>query len=366
MYRVFLGLLALFLAMVPGWGASGEPITIRDISGRVVEVPRSPDRILCLGPGTLRMIVYLQAWDRVVAVEDMEKLNPRGRPYWLAHPGLHDLPSAGPGGPASINQKPNLELVLSLNPQVIFITYMDASLAHEVHRILNIPVIVLGYGPFANFDDTFFDSLALLGLILGREDRAEAVSDFIRSAQEDIRARSRQSEGGVKPRVYIGGIGHRGARGLESTERHYPPFDWTLAHNVAAEMGSINKGHLMTGMEVLLAVDPDIIFMDAGGLRLVQQAYERHPQAHDALLAFKNRQVYVLHPFNWYLTNIGTALIDAYTVGKILYPDFFHDVVLAEKADEIYEFLVGTPVHREMEKDYGLIGALPQFLPRED
>jgi iron complex transport system substrate-binding protein len=132
---------------------------------------------------------------------------------------------------------------------------------------------------------------------------------------------------------------------------------------VAGEMGSMEQSHIMTSMEALLAIDPDIVFIDAGGLRLVRRAYERKPQIHEALQAFKNRRVHVLHPFNWYLTNIGTALIDAYTVGKILYPDAFHDVVPAEKADEIYTFLVGVPIHEEMEKDYGPIGEPPHFLP---
>jgi iron complex transport system substrate-binding protein len=102
-----------------------------------VKTPFDPDRIVCIGPGALRLIVYLQAESKVVGIEDMEKMNPGGRPYWLAHPELSKLPRCGPGGPASINKKPDLEAVLAVKPQVMFITYMDASLADEVQRTIH-------------------------------------------------------------------------------------------------------------------------------------------------------------------------------------------------------------------------------------
>ena len=362
MFRGFWVAVALCMALLGADSACGKTMTVRDISGRSVEVPQNPERIVCLGPGTLRIVVYLQASDKVVAVEDLERLNPRGRPYWLAQPHLHGLPSAGPGGPASINQKPNLELILRLNPQVIFVSYMDASLAEEVQKVLKIPVVVLSYGPFASFDDTFFQSVFLAGQVLNREERAVQVEGFIRSAQEDLMRRSHAAKEEPGPRVYMGGLGFRGSLGLESTDQNYPPFDWVRAANAARELETFDKSHIVTHMETLLGLDPDIIFLDGGGIRLVQQAYERRPGVYNVLRAFENGRVHLLHPYNWYLTNIDTALVNGYAIGKVLYGGAFDDVVLEEKADEIYGFLVGAPVHEEMEKDYGPIGALPRFI----
>ena len=109
------------------------------MANREVTVPFDPNRILCIGPGALRLVVYLQAENRVVGVEDMEKMNPGGRPYWIAHPELHRLPRCGPGGPAGINKKPDLETLLSLAPDVVFVTYMEGPLADEVTRTLGFP-----------------------------------------------------------------------------------------------------------------------------------------------------------------------------------------------------------------------------------
>jgi len=133
-------LMALLFWMEP---ALAGTVTVTDMAGRQVTAPHDPQRIICLGPGALRLIVYLDAQSKVAGVEDMEKSNPGSRPYWIAHPELADLPRCGPGGPAAINKKPDLEAVLSVNPQVIFITYMDASLADAVQASLGIPVVVL-------------------------------------------------------------------------------------------------------------------------------------------------------------------------------------------------------------------------------
>ena len=46
--------------------------------------------------------------------------------------------------------------------------------------------------------------------------------------------------------------------------------------------------------------------------------------------------------------NHETSLANAYYVGKVLYPEQFADIDPAEKADEIYEFVVGVPVYDQL------------------
>jgi iron complex transport system substrate-binding protein len=75
------------------------------------------------------------------------------------------------------------------------------------------------------------------------------------------------------------------------------------------------------------------------------------------LKAFRDKRVYTLLPFNFYTTNVETALADAYAIANILYPQSFSDIDPEKKADEIYAFMVGKPVYGEMKKDYRKIGA---------
>ncbi len=342
--------------------ASARTVKLTDTAGRPVTALFDPDRIVCIGPGALRLIVYLQAESKVVGVEDMEKMNPGGRPYWIAHPEFSGLPRCGPGGPAGINKKPDLEALLAVKPQVIFVTYMDASLADEVQRTLGIPLVVLSYGAFASFDEVVYDTLRIAGRILNREQRAGEVVSYIESLRNDLRARTRDIPQNSRPTVYVGGIGYRGSQGIESTEQSYIPFAWVGANNIAEHVKAGIGSHVIMDKETLLKLNPEIIFIDGGGTILVKEDYRKKPEFYHALKAFSAGRVYTLHPFNWYATNIDTALADAYAIGKILYEKRFEDIVPPLKADEIYTFLVGKPVHEDMQKDYGPIGQKTPFL----
>ena len=337
-------------------------LTFTDMAGRKVTTPVDPGRIVCLGPGALRLVVYLQAQGKVVAVEDMEKAKPGGRPYRHANPGFQQLPSCGPGGPAAINKKPDMEKILAAAPQVIFVTYMEAALAEEVQKTLQIPVVVLSYGSFATFDETVFDALKIAGKVLNREKRAEAVVGYFESLRDDLHARTARIPAERIPGVYVGGIGFRGFQGIDSTEQQYIPFDWVRARNVAQGLPAASASHTFVDKETLLRLNPDVIFIDGGGLGLVQDDYAKKTDYYSSLKAFADRKVYSLLPFNWYTTNVGTALADAYAIGKILYPDAFADIDPEQKCDEIYTYLVGRPVYARMKKDYGAIGRVAPFM----
>ena len=124
--------------------------------------------------------------------------------------------------------------------------------------------------------------------------------------------------------------------------------------------------HVFLDKEALLKMNPDVIFIDGGGLALVTEDFSKKPEFYFSLKAFSEKKVHTLLPFNWYATNISTALADAYAVGKILYPDSFKDIDPEKKADEIYTFLVGKPVYEAMKKDYGSLGAMANFLKPEE
>jgi iron complex transport system substrate-binding protein len=62
----------------------------------------------------------------------------------------------------------------------------------------------------------------------------------------------------------------------------------------------------------------------------------------------KKGLVYGALPYNWYTTNYGSVLANAYFIGKILYPERFADIDPMAKTDDIYTILVGKPVFAEM------------------
>lgn len=231
-----------------------------------------------------------------------------------------------------------------------------------MQRTLGIPVVVLSYGALATFDEAFYDALGIAGKILNREKRAHAVVTYIESLRKDLGRRTRDIPQSHRSTVFVGGIGYRGAYGIESTEQHYIPFDWIGADNVAERVKAAIGSHVFMDKETLLKLNPDVVFIDGSGFDLVVEDYRKKPKYYHALRAFSNRRVYTLLPFNYYTTNIGTALADAYAIGKILYNKHFEDIDLEHKTDKIYTFLVGKPVYQEMKKDYGPIARIALFL----
>ena len=72
----------------------------------------------------------------------------------------------------------------------------------------------------------------------------------------------------------------------------------------------------------------------------------------------KDGHVYGVLPYNFYNTNIGIAIADAYYIGKVVYPERFKDIDPVKKANEILQFLDGKPVYSELAKEFGGFGMI--------
>jgi len=62
----------LFLSFFAAFAIAQPLRQITDANLREVNIPQKIDRIICSGPGSLRLITYFDAQDLVVAVDDME------------------------------------------------------------------------------------------------------------------------------------------------------------------------------------------------------------------------------------------------------------------------------------------------------
>jgi iron complex transport system substrate-binding protein len=362
-FFTILSLLILFLLVLSGCKAAswddGEQVTVTDLLGREISIPAMVKRIVAIGPGALRLYVYAGDLDYVVGVEQIEADSPTGRPYLLANPGLAELPVIGQGGP---NNAPDPEKILTIMPDVIFSTYAtEASAADELQAKTGIPVVVLsyggsGFGTTAIFDKTVQDSILLVGHVSGTMEKAQDAVDFIVQAQYDLDARTKDIPEADKPTVYVGGLGARGTHGIESTQGQYALLDVIHARNVVDETGE--SGSIMIDKEKLLDWDPDFIFIDQGGFAAVLEDYQKNPVFYESLSAVQNGKVYAQLPYNYYNTNLGTAIADAYYLGKILYPAAFADIDPEQKADEIYQTLLGHPAYDQMAETFGGFGPL--------
>lgn len=341
-------LLVLLVAWFSVLGYPGEvaTITIEDGLGRTVEVPENVERIVGLEAGALRLITYLEATDLVVGVEEFEKRD-RKRPYRLAHPELANLQSIGPihGG--------DPELIAAARPNVIFWTYTTKGKANDLQNKTGIPVVGLNYGGARTMNwDTFYSTLRLVGKVLNKEGRAEEVVEFFKDEISNLRELGNSGpESNIS--VYVGGIGQRGARGIVSTEPAYPPFSLLNLNNVAGKLG---VEHAFINEEKLLQWDPDYLFIDKAGLSLVKR--DLNQSTFKGISAVRSGKVFGLLPYNYYTTNFGTVLANAYYVGKLIYPKTFKGINPVEKANKLYNFLLGERVYPKMEEIFGGFGQI--------
>lgn len=329
--------------------ANSEVKAVTDLVGREVKVKIPAQRVIAIGPGSLRLVVYANGTDRVVGIEDMEKKVPQGRPYMFAHPELKNLPTIGQGGADSV---PDEEALLNVKPDVIFVSYLvDKAKADNLQAKTGIPVVILSYGPLATFnEDDIYRSLDLVGTVIGTQKRTEEVINYVKNIKADLAERTKDIPDSARPKVYVGALGMKATQGIESTQAKYPPLEYIGARNVADETGK--SGSLMIEREKLISWDPDILLIDGSSSKVFDDA-KKNPSFYQSLRAVKNDQVYAQIPYNFYTTNIDTALADSYYAGKVIFPEKFKDTDPVKKCDEIYTFFLGKPVYEQMAKDYG-------------
>ncbi|TGC08050.1 iron ABC transporter substrate-binding protein [Methanolobus halotolerans] len=322
---------------------AADTITITDALGRTVEVPVSPEYVICSGSGALRYLTYLEAQDRIVAVDSIEtredKYDPR--PYAIANPGFKQYSVFGE---FRGNDNPEKILTLDPRPQVIFKMYSASGYdPAELQKKTGIPVVALNYGDMVNNRDDMYQALRIMGQVIGKENRAEEVVSFFETTIADLNERTMDVPDEDKITCYVGGIARSGPHGFRSTEPTYPPFLFTNARNVAHDPKDLSTAEV--SKESILGWDPEIIFVDLSTTQSEDKSSALYQLQNDAsyrkLTAVKNGEVYGVLPYNWYNQNHGSVLANAYFAGKILHPERFGDVDLEDKTIDIYTFLVG-------------------------
>lgn len=356
---VLTGVIVLFALLGGVAAVSAAEVTVTDSWGREVSIPEKVTRVICSGSGCLRYLVYLQGQDLAVAVDDMEKSRSmfESRPYYLAHPELKDKPLFG-----EFRGFDNPELIVALDPAPQVIFKVNGKMGHDPVELQNktgIPVIILEYGQLGIGKKEMDETLLLMGRVIGKEQRAREVIAFFDGIIEDLAKRTADIPEGERPSCYIGGVAFKGPHGMTSTEPAYPPFMFVNARNVAADPSRKASEQLQQStfsVESLVSMDPDKIFIDLstlqGGAEVNALNQLRTEAPYQVLSAVEKGEVYGVLPYNWYSQNQGSILADAYFIGKVLYPERFEDVDPAEKADEIYSFLVGKPVFDRMNEGF--------------
>ncbi len=320
--------------------------TVTDVVGREVTIPADAENYVCIGAASLRMYSYVADTNNIVGIENIEK-GELLRPYMLANPNLQTLDIIGAGGP---KDGPDPEKLLTSDIDVIFTTYSsDASQSDELQEKTGIPVVTLASGDRL-FVPEVDESITLIGEVTGNQERAEEVVNYFAEAKQDLENRSKNIKQEDKPSVYIGAKSYKGHHGIESTSGDFSLFEAIGSRNVVSEAGITEYAKI--DKEALLEMDPEIIFIDAGGLELVKEDYASNEGYYKQLQAFENGNVFLSMPYRSYATNFEVALGDAYYMGAVLFPEEYADIDPVDKFNEITEKILGKELYDEIANDY--------------
>jgi len=346
-YLMILILIILTAGCTENIESSSDKITITDTLEREVKVDEDIEKVIAIGPGALRLYTIVGDLNKLIGVEQIEVDSNKGRPYNISNSKLQNLEVIGLGGP---NNQPNAEKLIEMKPDVIFSMYTtDASSVDMLQSRTNIPVIALSYGIKPPYDESIYNSLDIIGKVMNNTERSEQVIKFIKDTEKDLNQRTKDVDN--KTKVYLGALSYKGIHGIESTSGNYALLDAVNGLNVVDELEK--TGSIMIDKEKLIEWNPDKIIIDMAGKNLVLEEYSKNKNFYENINAFKNGEIYMQLPFNYYNTNIGTAIANAYFIGKSIYFEEFEDIEPQEKADELYSFLYGEKVYSKMVEDFG-------------
>ena len=259
--------------------AEPEEITITDMIGREVTVtPGSYTRVVCIGAGALRMYSYIGDVNLLCGVEDIDNASmderPKmfdgvARPYVIAYGDMFStLPSCGVGGPQA--QTAEAEKILSCNPDIVISEYEDVEKEDALQEQLGVPVITLKAGPGGVFDDNFFGTMRMLGVIFQSEEKAEALCSFIEAERAEIQRRTADIAEEDKPGVYICGLGNWGTTNHLMTAQNYISFNVANVRNVVTDLEAPGIQAIEEEKFVAFGEDMDIIIIDAAAVKNIK------------------------------------------------------------------------------------------------
>lgn len=302
--------------------------SIIDIHSQDVHINKEIQRVIAIGPGALRLVTIMGLEDKVVGIEKVEHKNISFSEYRsaLGKEKIKSLPIIGAGGPGKL---PSLEKLISLKPDIIVASFIGKKQLQLISNKTRIPIVSLsygsGYGGSQKKLEAIKDSLRLLGKVFQKEQRAKEIVDFMNDQEDALKKYNITSNN-----LYIGGMGFKGAHGITSTEKNYPSFELLGIKNPLAEHAKSN--HLFIQKESLIAQNPDMIFLDMFGKKIIKEDLKSKKALYETLDAYKQNKIHWLLAYNFYNTNVANVYINAW----IILEKLGHTIDIQSKMKEVY------------------------------
>jgi iron complex transport system substrate-binding protein len=337
------------LIFLVGPARAGDRMTVTDMGGRTVSVPRSAVKVYSRSPvGTLMMYslnsvkIAGQNWQPT----DNEKL-------YLKREFLELPVLSGWFGDGNVG---NTEEIVKAAPDLILSAFYGKASpgvldqADRIQQQLNVPVVLVN-ASLESLDASY----RFVGGLIGERERAELLADYAATTLADIKTRAATIKPAARRRIYYA----EGPNGLQTDplgSRHARVIELVNGVNVATVKAKSGMGRTVISPEQLLQWNPDVI------LACHDQGFSVESSTFDAirddarlasLKAVKSGQVYRVpyKPFNFVDRPPSiNRLIGLKWLGHLLYPATFDYDVRAE-AVRFYKLFYDIDLSKEQLDD---------------
>lgn len=313
-----------------------KSITLIDSSRTKVKIPLPVTRVVSMAPWATRSVVQLNAQDTLVGMDAYTTT--KGSKYAgqfafiKAFPKLLSLTNIGTA------TEPNKEVLASLHADMILAGQIKPDQAEVLKKtsgcsVLFQPIDSSHQGVDYAIDNGPYENWLTMGYILGKHKRAREIIDFCEQEFEEIRARtSTLSEKEKRTAWFCSGKINRGSRA-------YSPILISGARMPSAS-GEQFFGEIQ--LEQVLKWNPDVIFVQYWPHLSGMIDDIRKDKTLSLLNAVKNNEIVFIR--NGRLgPDSAFSAAETWYIAKNIYPKFFEDINVEERANKVLEFMYGAP-----------------------
>ncbi len=315
------------------WAAAlfpGQGQTIKDSLRRSVAIPPQVDRILSLQPEITRILAALGATERLVGLDYF--IGREDHLFKVLFPNGTGLPVV-----SMPDESVNRELILRLDPDLIFASPTELQVPDSIQRSLGIPVAALAsLGSF----EGLLKEIELVGALTGFRKRADELGMYFR---EKIRSIIEPMAGlavEARPAAYLAFWSS-----LVRTPVFYEPVQAAGGRNVAHNLLPPHLGTIGTvvSVEQIIKWNPDFILVQGSFLpaeRLVTVDGVLEDKRLSSVKAIQQKRVHYTLGF-WYWWDPAGVLVETMYLAKLFHPEKFARLDIEEEGNEIYEVFYG-------------------------
>jgi len=318
-----------------------KELTLIDMAGRIVTIPRPIERVVSTSLGTTRIIVALDGCDRLKGSEidssgngDWAGASCVGEHQFACGGAITDVVDIGWGGT-------KVETIAELEPDVIFGSSSDADALQDK---IGAPVVVSSPSRTENMTimEQWSQQIRFAGIVLGRDAEAEDLISFMEEKLAMVTDISSNIDDAEKPRVYFAARAGSHTYDILTTTGYYDPIELAGGINVAKE-DAVSTSEFTISKEQIVLWDPDIILLKGHKSNpplenqyTIEMALSDPVFQDDGVGAVETGAVYYCmatcrgYPIQRYV-------IETMYLAKIFHPEEFADLDLEKEGNEILE-----------------------------